>query len=70
MRDHKDITDWSQVPTIEIPARMLRPLTATECRQKAQEAQEALTGCIDSHTCRYLRREARDWERLAKERDR
>jgi hypothetical protein len=67
MSDHKDITDYARLgPPIKIPTSMLgTPYTAAQCREKAAESEANLEGCIDADMCRWFRKEAAGWQRLA-----
>jgi hypothetical protein len=70
-RDHKDITDYRRLgPPIEIPAHLVRRLTAHECRVEADRCDGQAKVCVSPTMRRYLQREAHGWRQLARERSR
>lgn len=68
MRDHKDLTDYRNLPTIRIPAGMCRPLSAVECIAQAEEMEERAGFWLDAVDRDRDLKSARGWRKLAEER--
>jgi len=68
VRDHKDVTDYRAVPTIQIPAGVLRPLTAEECIIEAEKLQARADGWYDARDRRRDLRDAQAFRALAEAR--
>lgn len=68
MRDHKDITNYSNLPTFKLPASSVRKLSAAECIAAAEAMEKRAQLWIDAKDRRSDLKSAQGWRRLAEAR--
>ncbi len=66
--DHKDITDYRNIPTIQIPSHMVRQLTPAECITKAEECEERAQRWMSKRDHNWDLKQAQGFRALAVQR--